>query len=569
MRVTRIFAVLVTIALTAAVAVARPAESADSADRPALTVSQVIDRFIERERDLVKAMRQYHPMVETYLQTVRPDEEFGNVPAGDRYFLGRLDMADGVQERFYTDFEKPGSSTKFLRSLDVTRHARRFFTMDFMPLGFSTMIFPDARGLDNNNYRFQFLRREFLGDVRCLVFEVTPKENSGRGRFLGRIWVEDKDFNIVRFNGVYAGSERSSIYFHMDSWRSNLQPGMWLPTDIYSEESANKTGAPKNMQFKAQIRLWGYNVKHGGRQEEFTQMLVEQSGKTVKDESEAAQDASPVSSLRQWQREAEENVIDRLEQAGLLAPAGQVDKILTTVVNNLEITNNLDIQPEVHCRVLLTAPLESFTIGHTIVISRGLLDVLPDEVSLAMVLSHELAHIARGDQLDTKYAFGDRMSFADEETYYQFAFQRSPNQEREADKRALELLKNSPYQDKLASAGLFLRQLAQRAVDIPNLTKPRLGNGLTEGANVVRMPELMNGAPELQMNKIDQVAALPLGGRVKVDPWDNRVEMRKSKTVQLQSAREKMPFEIAPVIPRLTRLNTMSTVATANGGSGN
>jgi hypothetical protein len=529
----------------------------------------VVDRFIERERDLVKTMRQYHPMVETYLQTVRPDEEFGNVPAGDRYFLGRLDMADGVQERFYTDFEKPSSSTKFLRSLDVTRHARRFFTMDFMPLGFSTMIFPDARGLDNNNYRFQFLRREFLGDVRCLVFEVAPKDNSGRGRFLGRIWVEDKDFNIVRFNGVYSGSERSSIYFHMDSWRSNLQPGMWLPTDIYSEESATKTGAPKSMQFKAQIRLWGYNVKHGGRQEEFTQMLVEQTGKTVKDESEAAQDASPVMSLRQWQREAEDNVIDRLEQAGLLAPAGQVDKILTTVVNNLEITNNLDIQPEVHCRVLLTAPLESFTIGHTIVISRGLLDVLPDEASLAMVLSHELAHIARGDQLDTKYAFGDRMSFADEETYYQFAFQRSPNQEREADKRALELLKNSPYQDKLAGAGLFLRQLAQRAADIPNLTRPRLGNGLTEGINVVRMPELMNGAPDLQMNKIDQVAALPLGGRVKIDPWDNRVEMRKSKTVQLQSAREKMPFEIAPVIPRLTRLNTMTTVATANGGSGN
>jgi hypothetical protein len=569
MRVTRILAVLVTIALTAAVAVARPAESADAADRPALTVNQVIDRFIERERDLVKAMRQYHPMVETYLQTVRPDEEFGNVPAGDRYFLGRLDLADGVQERFYTDFEKPSSSTKFLRSLDVTRHARKFFTMDFMPLGFSTMIFPDARGFDNNNYRFQFMRREFLGDVRCLVFEVAPKENSGRGRFLGRIWVEDKDFNIVRFNGVYSGSERSSMYFHMDSWRSNLQPGMWLPTDIYSEESESKTGAPKNMQFKAQIRLWGYNVKHGGRQEEFTQMLVEQTGKAVKDESEAAQDASPVTSLRQWQREAEDNVIDRLEQAGLLAPAGQVDKILTTVVNNLEITNNLDIQPEVHCRVLLTAPLESFTIGHTIVISRGLLDVLPDEASLAMVLSHELAHIARGDQLDTKYAFGDRMSFADEETYYQFAFQRSPNQEREADKRALELLKNSPYQDKLAGAGLFLRQLAQRAADIPNLTRPRLGNGLTEGINVARMPELMNGAPELLMNKIDQVAALPLGGRVRVDPWDNRVEMRKSKTVQLQSAREKMPFEIAPVIPRLTRLNTMTTVATANGGSGN
>src|SRR5207244_6109737 len=60
--------------------------------------------------------------------------------------------------------------------------------------------------------------------------------------------------------------------------------------------------------------------------------------------------------------------------------------------NNLEVTNNLDIQPEVRCRVLLTSTLESFTIGHTIVLSRGLIDVLPDEASLATMVAHELGH---------------------------------------------------------------------------------------------------------------------------------------------------------------------------------
>lgn len=60
-----------------------------------------------------------------------------------------------------------------------------------------------------------------------------------------------------------------------------------------------------------------------------------------------------------------------------MAPYGEVDKVLETVVNNLEVTNNLDIQPEVRCRVLMTSTLESFTIGHTIVLSRGLVDVLP------------------------------------------------------------------------------------------------------------------------------------------------------------------------------------------------
>jgi predicted Zn-dependent protease len=87
------------------------------------------------------------------------------------------------------------------------------------------------------------------------------------------------------------------------------------------------------------------------------------------------------------------------------------------VVNNLLVTNNIDLQGDVRCRVLLTSPLESFTIGHTIVISRGLLDVLPDEASLAMVLAHELSHIVLGHPFDTKLAFNDRMFFPDEDSF--------------------------------------------------------------------------------------------------------------------------------------------------------
>ena len=83
-------------------------------------------------------------------------------------------------------------------------------------------------------------------------------------------------------------------------------------------------------------------------------------------------------------------------ESWLAGAPGEVDKILQTVVNNIMITNNLEIVPDVRCRVLLTSPLESFTIGHTIVISRGLLDVLPDEASLAMALAHEFSHIALG-----------------------------------------------------------------------------------------------------------------------------------------------------------------------------
>jgi hypothetical protein len=232
-----------------------------------------------------------------------------------------------------------------------------------------------------------------------------------------------------------------------------------------------------------------------------------------------------------------------------------VDKVLTTVVNNLIVTNNLDIQPEVRAKVLLTSPLESFTIGHTIVVSKGLLDVLPDEASLAMVLARELSHIALGHQLDTKYAFNDRMFFADEDTFSTFSFRRSSADEEEADKKALELLANSPYKDKLGNAGLFLKALQDRAPELKNLIRARLGDGLVSG-KTLRMSALLNGAPQLDERKKDQIAALPLGGRIKVDPWNNEASMAKTKPVALLSAREKMPFEVTPFFPYLTRVAT-------------
>jgi hypothetical protein len=215
-------------------------------------------------------------------------------------------------------------------------------------------------------------------------------------------------------------------------------------------------------------------------------------------------------------------------------------------------------------RVLLTSPLESFTIGHTIVVSRGLIDVLPDEASLAMVLAHELAHIALGHQVDTKYAFSDRMLFEDTATFHQLRMKRDKNEEIAADQRATEFLKQSPYKDKLGNAGLFLRAMHERSQQLPNLLTPHLGNPLAVGDSVKRMTGLMGDAPKLDATQVDQIAALPLGGRVRVDPWNNQLELIKAKPVALLSAREKLPFEVTPVFIYLTRQKDPTTTASKN-----
>jgi len=361
----------------------------------------------------------------------------------------------------------------------------------------------------------------------------------------------------VRLNGTYARPAHNNYYFHMDSWRLNLVPGYWVPAYIYSEEGDFTAGARNKIAFKAQTRMWGYNLKMGTPNDELTNIRVD----SVKDTTPTSQDATPLAAEREWQQQAEDNVIERLERAGLLAPAGDVDKILQTVVDNLEITNNIELPRPVRTRVLTTSPLETFSVGNTIVVSRGLIDVLPDEGSLAMVLSHELAHIVLGHNLGSQYAFNDRMLFSDEVTYSNLGFKHIPEEETAADKKAIEMLKASPYAQKLDAAGLFIKALQARAPQLNALLQAHLGNNIAENGTVTRMAQLATSAPALDWNKLDQIAALPLGGRVKLNPWDDRVEIVKSQPVAITSARDKMPFEVTPFYPRLSRYNT--TVAPA------
>lgn len=512
---------------------------------PPASFDQVIDRVVAREHFFNAQMRHMHPLVETYIQNLKTNKDDVTVPTKDLYFMGRLDMSNGTDDRLFVG--QPGFGRQMLTRLTS------LYSLHFLPLGFAQMVVLD-NNFERKYYNFTFVRREFLGELRCLVIDLQPRENAGGGRFLGRIWVEDQDYNVVRFNGTYSGHPTYSYYLHFDSWRMNMRPGMWLPAYIYSEESDLRYRMSSPLHYKAQTRLWGYDIKRLAKNEEFTQILVD-SPQSVQDQSQAGQDATPVESERLWERQAEDNALERLEKIGLLAPEGEVDKVLLTVVNNLMVTNNIDITPEVRARVLLTSPLESFTIGHTIVVSRGLIDVLPDEASLAMVLAHELSHIALGHKLDTKLAFNDRMFFPDEETFERLDFQRSAADEAAADKKALELLANSPYKDKLGNAGLFLKALQARAPELRNLIRPHLGNRMANGKSM-RMSALLNNAPQLETRRVDQIAALPLGGRVKVDPWSNRVELLKAKQVPLTSAREKMPFEVTPFFPYLTRYST-------------
>jgi hypothetical protein len=521
------------------------------------SLDQVVDKIVAQENADLQKLHQYSPLVETYIQQMRPDDKLGAVPSGDKYFLGRAELAKGVElEPLATQGQGGGFKQKVFGGFGNVFSLQ----MQFLPRGFLQMIYIDNDGFSQKNYKFDYVRQEFLGEVRCLVFDVTPLPHAGKGRFLGRIWVEDQGFHVVRFNGAYTGSSKTSYYFHFDSWRVNTGANQWLPAFIYSEEGDVHYALTKTLMFKAQTRLWGYNLGAAREEQELSKVLVE-AQTPVKDQTTTANDFSPLQAQRAWDQQAEDNVVDRMERLGLLAPRGDVDKVLETVVNNIEVTNNLDIEPEIRCRVLMTSTLESFTIGHTIVLSRGLIDVLPDEASLATMLAHEMGHVVLGHRIDTQYAFFDRMLFDEKDTFRHFGFARTAAEEQAANDKGAELLKNSPYKDQLATAALFMQALQDRGKEIPNLISPHLGDSVPTAWSVgSAVPASQPPDAGGDGSKKTVIAALPLGGRIKLDPWSDQLEMIKSKPVGAVAEREKMPFEITPFILYLTRETGSSAV---------
>jgi hypothetical protein len=329
---------------------------------------------------------------------------------------------------------------------------------------------------------------------------------------------------------------------------------VWLPSYVYVEEvdvpGAEKSEKPTRAALRSQVRLWGYDPKKAKPTTSFTDIVTDTS--QVQDKTAPQGQLSAVLSQRKWEDEAETNVVERLEKAGLLATRGDVEKLLETVLTNLEVTNDLTLDRPVSARVLLTSPLESFTIGHTIVLSRGLIDVLPDEASLAMMLAHELAHVVLGHPLiDTQFAFGDRLMVSDEEMLRMLKMKRAPKEEASADAKVLEMLEKSPYKDKLSGAGLFLKIVADRTKQLPNLIQPHIGDHIAEGGQIMRLTQLMQQAPELNAEKLDQVAALPLGARLVLDPWSSRLELIRTAAQLPSTVREKVPLLVSPLFPYL------------------
>jgi hypothetical protein len=515
----------------------------------AQTQDPLIVRMATNENAMLARIGKQAPLVETYLQVVGRN---GESPITDRYYLHRIDLGSAIRETMYDQPERQRS--KLSNAWKFVSMSVRRAPISFNSSGFVEMLSPDIHGFDPGKFKFEFLHNEFIGNVKTAVYDVRPAKP---GYFRGRFWIEEHG-NLVRFTGTFAGSgsESHPRYLHFDSWRLNVKPGGWLPAAVYVEEPV-----PGGI-VHGQIRIWGYGLD-ARLHDPLSSVTV--SVDNAVDRSDDGTDMDPLASLEAWKDLAASNILDKLEHAGILATHSSFDSVLDQIVVNLSVPNDLAFAESIHCRILLTTPIEATTVGNTILISKGLIETLPNEEAIASVVAFELAHLIQSNTVDTRYSFADRTMFPDRKVSRDLYLAHSGKEDEKAAEVAVTLLKKSMYGDKLGGIGLYYQQMALSTGRLNELYRPETGDSLiSPGGKPWLLAWLAEKSLRLEPGNPHQLAALPLGSNLVVDPWTGEVRLNDAPRVVPQTTDEKRPFEVVPVY---FRLRVVPEVAVGTGNA--
>jgi hypothetical protein len=203
-----------------------------SHEPPALPVEQIIQKFGDRELEFKKERDNYTYTQTFVVQTVdvdgRPDGEY-------RMTSDILFTPEGKRYEKVVSAPPPTLQRISLsqQDMDDLEHVQPFvLTSQELP-----------------KYDVKYVGREPLDELSTYVFDVGPKKIEKNQRyFQGRIWVDDKDLNIVKTDGkavpdiIKKGNE--NVFPRFETFRENIEGHYWFPTYTRSDDELRfSTGA--------------------------------------------------------------------------------------------------------------------------------------------------------------------------------------------------------------------------------------------------------------------------------------------------------------------------------------
>ena len=450
-----------------------------------MTQKQISRRIFSKEQAMISRLTAMPFVTETYMQSLghrqrkgldRTLDEGSERVIDDLYFLDRVDFGRAYGDA-PTETVLLGEHPWRRRYIQKNTGAREHI----FPAGFLSMLFVDLYDFNADRYSLNYRGKENIAKTECLIFSVAPLSQRDSGRFRGEIWIDSSSYGIVRAKGVFSGPyERwyrgSAKYFHFDSWRERVGDGWWLPSVTYFDERrVFRIDGNLDFHYRGYAVLW--------RQHE------ERVTSSVSRNRDYAETAPIVDDLTG--PSSQNGPIARLEADGLLAVSGPEEQRLNQLVQQIAPVSRLKPH-NIECRVLLTTPVEMFAVGDVIVVSRGLLNVIPDDSVLGVMLARQVAHIVLGH---TRMADSFPQSLFDrlgKKDFEGFGIRWKPEQERAADLETVVLLEGSIFENAVANTSAFLSALESQSHRFPNLALPRFGAGVIAPPSSKEKPETGN-----------------------------------------------------------------------------
>lgn len=121
------------------------------------------------------------------------------------------------------------------------------------------------------SYSIKFAGRKRVDDLSTYVFDVEPadaahfpKRDKGDHPFKGTVWVDEQDFQIVKFEGrAVIAKDESARYPKFECYRENVERGVWLPSLVYSRDVLDLKRV--DLPIKVEIKYTGYKRIKPGR----------------------------------------------------------------------------------------------------------------------------------------------------------------------------------------------------------------------------------------------------------------------------------------------------------------
>jgi len=205
-------------------------ESKDNADPEA-----IIQKFASKEAEFSQARNNY-----TYRQTVRVQE---------------LDEAGGERGRYeiISDiiFSPEGKRTeKVIRAPVSTLKNLQLDPGDEQDLRNVQPFVLTTKELDK--YEIRFLGKQNADEIPCYVFAVKPKKmESGQRYFEGQIWVDDRDFQIVKTFGKGVGVRKrgsDNQYPRFETYRQQIDNKYWFPVYTRADDTLHFQTGPQKIR---------------------------------------------------------------------------------------------------------------------------------------------------------------------------------------------------------------------------------------------------------------------------------------------------------------------------------